>query len=325
MSAVRRFRFTPVPPNRYAWWLRVFGYTMCSMALTILPRSSVILVARRFASYDDVPATKYHFPRAKYEAAVRAAEGEIALIYEPRRGGTGTDSAGGGRKSFIAYAVLGAVDDDPSDRASAYVRYRDYEELPVPLTAVDVSAKAIQQAVLRVSIAVVDSVFQYGMAPILSANADTHGLTDRALPNLIAERPVREVVFNQLVRDRAFRYNVVEKAYRGTCAMSGLRLTNGNGRAKVDAAHIRPVAENGPDVVGNGLALCKTLHWAFDKGLVSAGDAGRILYVDRGLPDDLRRLLRPDLKLVAPSSHHFAPHAAFLKWHREIVYKGTRV
>ena len=212
---------------------------MCSMAFSVFPRSPVILVARRFASYDDVPATKYHFPRAKYEAAVRAAEGEIALIYEPRRGGTGAESSGGGRKCFIAYAVLGTVEADPSDPSSAYVRYRDYEELPVPvpLTAVPVSPKAIQQAVLRVDMAVVDTVFQYGMAPILSANANTQGLTDRALPDLIAERPVREVVFNQLVRDRAFRYNVVEKAYRGTCAMSGLRLTNGNGRAEVDVHH----------------------------------------------------------------------------------------
>lgn len=297
---------------------------MIRMAYTQLPRSPVILVARRFASYDDVPATKYHFPRAKYEAAVRAAEGEVALIYEPRRGGSSTESAGGGRMCFIAYAVLGAVDDDPLDPASAYVRYRDYEELPVavPLAATDVSAKAIQQAVLRVEMSVVDKVFQYGMAPILSANADTEGLTDRALPMLIAERPVREVVFNQIVRDRAFRYNVVDKAYRGTCAMSGLRLTNGKGRAEVDAAHIRPVADGGPDVVGNGLALSKTLHWAFDRGLVSATDDGGLLFVDRGLPDDLRRLLRPDLKLLKPSSNDHSPHPAFLGWHRRQVFKG---
>jgi putative restriction endonuclease len=294
------------------------------MAYTVLPRSPVILGARRHASYDDVPAAKYHFPRAKYESAVRAAEGEVALIYEPRRGGTGPESAGGGRSSFIAYAVLGAVEDDPNDPASAYVRYWDYEELPVPvpLSATNVNAKAIQQAVLRVDMAVVDSVFRYGMAPILSANADTVGLTDRALPALIAERPIREVAFNQLVRDRAFRYNVVDKAYRGTCAMSGLHLTNGKGRAEVDAVHIRPVAEGGPDVIGNGLALSKTLHWAFDRGLVSATDEGRILFVDRGLPDDLRRLLRPELTLVRPSAEDFSPHPAFLGWHRRLLFKG---
>ena len=161
------------------------------------------------------------------DKAVRAAEGEVALIYEPRRGGVSAESASGGRMCFVACAVLGAVEDDPLDPTHAYVRYMDYEELPVavPLAATGVSAKAIQQAVLRVDMAVVDTVFQYGMAPLFSASADTEGLTERALPTLITERPVREVIFNQLVRDRAFRFNVVDKAYRGACAMSAAFLT----------------------------------------------------------------------------------------------------
>jgi putative restriction endonuclease len=53
------------------------------------------------------------------------------------------------------------------------------------------------------------------------------------------------------VRDRAFR-RVVLKAYDERCAITGLKLINGGGRAEVEAAHIRPVEANGPDTVQNG-------------------------------------------------------------------------
>jgi putative restriction endonuclease len=67
------------------------------------------------------------------------------------------------------------------------------------------------------------------------------------------------------VRDRAFR-RVVLKAYDERCAITGLKLINGGGRAEVEAAHIRPVEANGPDTVQNGLALSGTVHWMFDRG-----------------------------------------------------------
>ena len=44
------------------------------------------------------------------------------------------------------------------------------------------------------------------------------------------------------------------------------------GRAEVQAAHIRPVADNGPDSLRNGVALSSTFHWMFDRGLISVGD-----------------------------------------------------
>ncbi len=57
-------------------------------------------------------------------------------------------------------------------------------------------------------------------------------------------------------RDRSFR-RVVLRAYDERCAISGLKLTNGGGRAEVDAAHVRPVKEDGPDAVANGLPFFK--------------------------------------------------------------------
>jgi putative restriction endonuclease len=286
--------------------------------------SSVILVARRNATYDDVPGFRYHFPRARYEAHVRAAEGQVALIYEPRRGGTSATSSRGGRQAFIAWAVLGPVESDRERADHAYVGFSEYQELAVAVSpaVVGLNAKALQWAVLPVDVALVESVLRNGMAPLLDASRDSVGLVEAGLPFDAGGRLIREVVRHELVRDRAFRYKVIEQAYEGRCAMSGLRLTNGLGRAEVDAAHIRPVERGGPDIVSNGLALTRTLHWAFDRGLVSATGDGRILMVERGLPIELQRMLRPDRKLARPRHPSLAPHPSFLNWHRTNVFKG---
>jgi len=54
--------------------------------------------------------------------------------------------------------------------------------------------------------------------------------------------------------------------------MSGLMLRNGGGRPEVQTAHIRPVESRGSDSVRKGLALSGTLHWMFDRGLISVAD-----------------------------------------------------
>src|SRR5262249_4040514 len=81
---------------------------------------------------------------------------------------------------------------------------------------------------------------------------------------------------SRIVRDRIFR-RIVLRAYDERCAISGLKLINGQGRAEVAAAHIRSVEANGPDIVSNGIALSGTAHWMFDRGLISLSDDLEIL------------------------------------------------
>jgi putative restriction endonuclease len=73
------------------------------------------------------------------------------------------------------------------------------------------------------------------------------------------ERPRHPTIVNRTVRDRVFR-GVILRAYGERCAITGLKLINGGGRAEVAAAHTRPVEANGPDIVSNGLALSGTAH-----------------------------------------------------------------
>jgi putative restriction endonuclease len=104
--------------------------------------------------------------------------------------------------------------------------------------------------------------------------------------------------------------------------MSGLRIVNGGGRAEVQAAHIRPVSEDGPDSLRNGVALTGTVHWMFDRGLVSIDDDYTILIAKDRLPDTALRLLNENHRLLLPAREDLRPHKHFLSYHRNNIFKG---
>jgi putative restriction endonuclease len=66
-------------------------------------------------------------------------------------------------------------------------------------------------------------------------------------------------------RNSAFASRV-KKIYDYQCAFCGAERYTPNGNPEVEAAHIKPVSEGGPDHPKNGIALCRLHHWAFDNG-----------------------------------------------------------
>jgi putative restriction endonuclease len=117
------------------------------------------------------------------------------------------------------------------------------------------------------------------------------------------QRPVVERVTSRPFRDAAFT-SAVRLAY------------------EVQAAHIRPVADSGPDSVRNGIALCGTIHWMFDRGLLSLDDDLTILMAGRRVPDTVKHLINSERKLRLPNRREFRPHPQFLHYHRSSVFKG---
>ncbi|MFN8508826.1 MAG: HNH endonuclease [Dehalococcoidia bacterium] len=130
----------------------------------------------------------------------------------------------------------------------------------------------------------------------------------------------------RLIRDAAFR-SVVLAGYDRRCAACGTGLVVPIDKAahlppcEPEAAHIIPVDAGGPDDPRNGLALCRTHHWAFDR---------LILYVDEHrlwrVVDTSKRENRNDslndldgLHLAAPVAGFPHPHEAALAWRREQV------
>ncbi|WP_233222264.1 HNH endonuclease [Allosphingosinicella deserti] len=129
------------------------------------------------------------------------------------------------------------------------------------------------------------------------------------------------MLVSRVVRDRVFR-RIVLRAYDERCAVTGLKLINGGGRAEVEAAHIRPVEANGPDIVSNGLALSGTAHWMFDRGLIGIDDDMRIIVSRQANdPASIRGVINPSERLILPPRVADRPHPHFVTWHREHCFK----
>jgi hypothetical protein len=124
-------------------------------------------------------------------------------------------------------------------------------------------------------------------------------------------------------RDEAFRH-IVLGAYDFTCAVCEMKFCLGS-LIEATAAHIVPKRKSGTDDPRNGLALCRTHHWAFDVGLFSLGDDYRII-LSRVLNNaDARNFTLLDLEsksILLPRNEVVQPHPKALAWHRtEVLLK----
>lgn len=307
-----------------------------------------ILTTKVDPTYDDLPEQRYHFPRT-YLRQVEAARSDWIIYYEPRRP-SGDLMKTGGKQAYFATARIADIVPDPSKPDHFYALIEDF--LPfdhaVPFKEVDhyyesglrkddgsTNRGAFGRAVRNIPDAEYDLILTAGFAHVLG-NRDR----ERPTPDPAEEASVgfgenpqmpyeadsidRRIVTQMLqrpFRDRAFSA-AIKAAYRDTCAVTGLKLFNGGGRSEVQAAHIRPVAERGPDSVRNGLALSGTVHWMFDRGLISVDDDYGLLIASGGVPDIVTRLINPERRLLVPTRADDRPHSQFLQYHREQVFKG---
>ena len=158
--------------------------------------------------------------------------------------------------------------------------------------------------------------------PRIDREIPTAGFHEAHVPfQHLSARERVDQLFNRVVRDRNFRKNVL-RAYDDRCAITGLRLINGGGRAEVEAAHIRPVEHDGPDIVSNGLALSGTAHWMFDRGMVGLSD-DLTIFVSRYSNDldAVKGMINASGRLLAPERPANRPRLEFVTWHRENCFK----
>jgi len=60
----------------------------------------------------------------------------------------------------------------------------------------------------------------------------------------------------------------------------------------------------------------------FDRGLISVGDDFKILVAKDHVPDDAARLLNQSGSINLPKDPTLHPNAHYLRFHREMVFKG---
>lgn len=294
-----------------------------------------VFIHRSDSIYDDTPAERYQFPR-QYLDRARACVGDWIIYYEPRKVM--------GTKGYYAVAKVESIVADPTNPNMylALIEPGTYLDFASPVAFADergpiergvlneagrISGRA-QAAVRPISASDFNRIVTAGLADANELLPRTDPLIERdmvqedRMPFLFDEARERvTALVSRVVRDRVFR-RIVLRAYDERCAVTGLKLINGGGSAEVEAAHIRPVEANGPDIVSNGLALSGTAHWMFDRGLISLDDDLRIIVSRQANdPDSIRSVINSSGRIIAPVRESDRPHLQFVRWHRHNCFK----
>ncbi|MGE5767262.1 MAG: HNH endonuclease [Bacteroidota bacterium] len=298
-----------------------------------------VFIHRSDSIYDDSPAEQYQFP-SQYLGRVQACVGDWIIYYEPRKVA--------GTRGYFAIAKVAQIIPDPKAPGMylALIEPGSYLDFisPVAFSGPDgviergilndegrIAGRA-QSAVRPISTADFNRIISLGLnerepeLPRSDGPGETSsgtGFEDGGqVPFIFEQERDRVTQFSsRIIRDRLFR-RLVLRAYDKRCAITGLKLINGRGRAEVNAAHIRAVEANGPDILTNGIALSGTAHWMFDRGLISLSDDLDILVSRQANdPESIEGLINKTGRAITPSRQFERPHPRFLQWHRENCFK----
>lgn len=292
------------------------------------------------SKYDDDKETKYHFP-SQYLARVEKSLHDYIVYYGPIEGKKG--------RYYSAVAKVEKIAKDINKDNHYYAHLIDYLNFDNEVEYREnggYEKKLIQNGKVNGGLAqnAVRSLEEEEFAAIVSAGLSTEdkwpdrydeqvedfqniknnlGFYEDAQPTLDGEpyeRPIIEQLTKRKWRDKKFSQHI-RIAYDRTCAFTGLRLINGKGRPEVEAAHIIPVSEGGNDSIRNGIALSGTVHWMFDRGLLSLEKDFTILQ-SRHLNHDVSSLIHKNFKARVPKEKYLQPHPEYLEWHRENIFKS---
>ncbi len=294
-----------------------------------------VFIHRSDSVYEDIPSEQYQFPQ-NYLSRAQQCVGDWIIYLEPSKVKRS--------KGYFALAKVQEIVPDPTipKMFIAIIEKSSYLEFgsPVPFRSTygvpersvlnkggSVSGRA-QAAVRTIPVADFDRIINLGLRtsasllPRLDDNLPVDGLSEfDSPPYFYNERERSEYLGSRIVRDRNFR-QIVLAAYDERCAITSLKLINGGGRAEVEAAHIQPVENNGPDILTNGIALSGTAHWMFDRGLISIADNLEVL-ISRQVNDlsAIHAIINKNGFINRPERESDKPHPRFLAWHRENQFK----
>ncbi|MCK7611180.1 HNH endonuclease [Roseibium sediminicola] len=294
-----------------------------------------VFLHRTDSIYDDVPSERYQFPK-QYLTRAKQCQGDWIVYLEPGKVK--------GTKGYFAVARVQEIIADPRtpDMHLAIIEpgtYLDFGD-PVPFrVANDVVERGLlndqnkisgraQAAVRTLSQEDFVRIVELGLGDekaMLPRNeqagtATGFGEEQVSFQDMSPRERVSQLT-NRAVRDRNFRKTVL-RAYGERCAITGLKLINGGGRAEVEAAHIKPVEHNGPDIVSNGIALSGTVHWMFDRGLVGlSSDFDILVSRQTNDPDTIKSMINKSGKLLLPERLANRPRDEFLAWHKKNCFK----
>lgn len=291
-----------------------------------------VLDTKPTSIYNDDISQYYHFPK-RYLGIIEKCVGEWVVLRQPR--------ADGGNLAYFATAKISHLTTDADSDRMTYAHLSDYLEFetPVPWTEEGRYAEASLRSIPRTQV----GVYLRGRSVRKLLEEDFSAIVGRGLASSIdltivkesrmeassvqevvtdphAERPwkIERALTKRIVRDRHFR-TVVCEAYKNCCAVTQLSVVDLENNSEVEAAHVWPVANGGPDIVQNGIALSRTLHWMFDRHVFSLTDDLRIILSASLRSESLEKLaLTEGRKIHLPENPMYHPNIDYVRKHRAL-------
>lgn len=122
--------------------------------------------------------------------------------------------------------------------------------------------------------------------------------------------------FENLFNSDSFRDFVLE-AYGHQCAITRKSIS-WNQLYNLEAAHIMPRAHKGNFLPSNGIALCRDMHWAFDKGFITISEDYRVIVhseIHSTFLDEFN-----EVRITLPTEDFFKPDKTSLLHHKEKIF-----
>ena len=165
----------------------------------------------------------------------------------------------------------------------------------------------------------ISTVLGIGLSDDLLETALRLESLEKWTPFVAEDRAVYQV--SRQKRDAAFR-NIVLTNYGHTCAVTGQRFQSPR-HVEADGAHIIGKDVRGTDDPRNGIALSKSAHWAFDRGMFTISDQYEVVVNPKISSASVARFPALELdrrKILLPTDSCFWPHPDALAWHKETKF-----
>lgn len=150
-----------------------------------------------------------------------------------------------------------------------------------------------------------------------AARINVSATSDIVIDSSVTERIEKKAdSIANLFNASSFR-DFVMVGYNSLCAVTGTVIRYGN-YTNLEAAHIWPKSHKGLYVPNNGIAMCRDIHWAFDKGFFTINDQFEIVVHPKTTSEYLCNL--DGKKIYLPKDSFFCPSPDNIEYHSENVY-----
>lgn len=151
---------------------------------------------------------------------------------------------------------------------------------------------------------------------------ENSGFAEEAQAEFSVATLPRRAKTSKLVRSAAVRFEMLLH-YGRRCPFTFELVESLDGlRCALQVGHLRPLGFGGGDHIQNVLPMSGSANWAWDEGLISLENGGRLLFA-AGITDGVRSRFDGCERIHFPADARVWPRAENLEFHRDVIFQRS--